>query len=148
MRKNPGFTLVEILAVIVIISILAGIATAAYTAVQKDARDNDRKSDVLILKAALERYFEDNGSYPIFAACQSSFNGCDVGTLSTALVPNYIDSIPTVPNGTNYKYIHPTGPPATTNAYELYVVRESDVDCVSGKDPSNWWWATTAACGY
>lgn len=147
MRRNSGFTLVEILAVIVIISILAGISTAAYLTVQKETRDNDRKSDVLVLKAALERYFEANGTYPIIAACQSSMGGCDTATLSSVLVPDYIDTIPSTPNGTNYKYIHGTGATATTT-YEIYVTRESDVDCATGKDPSNWWWTTTATCDY
>lgn len=48
--KNKGFTLVEILAVIVIIGILVGIATLGYTRIRKDT---DQK-DLLNLHSSLE----------------------------------------------------------------------------------------------
>lgn len=59
-----GFTLVELLVVIVIITILAGltISTIGY-AQQKAARDRT-KAEISALEVALESYKIDNGDYP------------------------------------------------------------------------------------
>ena len=62
--KQTGFTIVELLIVIVVIGILAAITIVAYTGVQGGARDAERKSDIAAAQKALEMYFVNNGSYP------------------------------------------------------------------------------------
>lgn len=65
MRKNmSGFTIIELLIVIVIIAILAAITLVAYNGVQVKARDSARSESVAQLQKALESYFVINGSYP------------------------------------------------------------------------------------
>lgn len=58
-----GFTLIEILVVVAIIGILAGIIVANLDTVRR-SRDSQRISDLLKIQTALEQYKADNGSYP------------------------------------------------------------------------------------
>lgn len=146
MKRHKGFTIVELITVIVVISILATIAVVASNYVQRQARDNERKSDVLVIKAALEKYYDANGTYPIYAACQSSGGGCDTSTLIPALVPGYIAQVPSAPTGANYKYVHHSSVTISAN-YGIYVTRETDTPCRTGNLYSTWW-SSTPMCGY
>lgn len=66
MRKNnqKGFTIIELLVVIVIIGILVALALPQLFAAQARGRDTDRKNELKNLQQKLESYFNDNGQYP------------------------------------------------------------------------------------
>ena len=65
MKKNFGFTLVELLVVISVIGILASIILVSFTGSQKQARDTQRKSDLRQYQLALENFAnKSNGLYP------------------------------------------------------------------------------------
>lgn len=55
-RSQAGFTIVELLIVIVVIAILAAISIVAYTGVQARARDSKRANDTAQIKKALLAY--------------------------------------------------------------------------------------------
>ncbi len=55
-RTKSGFTLVELLIVIVVIAILAAISVVAYNGVQERARNSKRVSDIAQIKKALLVY--------------------------------------------------------------------------------------------
>lgn len=57
---KKGFTLIEILVVIVIIAILAGLILIRIGSASKDARESKRKSDIAQIQEAI-RIFEANG---------------------------------------------------------------------------------------
>ena len=61
---TKGFTIVELLIVIVIIGILAALVVVTYQGVQAKARDTERKTDVRALHGQLEAYQAQNGKYP------------------------------------------------------------------------------------
>lgn len=63
-RKSTGFTIVELLIVIVVIGILAAITIVAYNGVQAKARDSARIAKVKSISKAIELYHADNGRYP------------------------------------------------------------------------------------
>jgi prepilin-type N-terminal cleavage/methylation domain-containing protein len=59
-----SFTLIELLTVIAIIAILAGLTLAAMNAVQKTALRNRARDEIAGIGNALESYKIDNGAYP------------------------------------------------------------------------------------
>lgn len=75
-RTTNGFTIVELLIVIVVIAILAAISVVAYTGVQARARDSIRKSDLAEIKKALTLYYTDEGDWvETGSGCGSNGNG-------------------------------------------------------------------------
>jgi len=64
-RLKKGFTLLEMLVVIGIISVLVSMGFVSYSTAQKKARDAKRKLDLGVIKNAMEQYYSlCNGSYP------------------------------------------------------------------------------------
>ena len=62
--KKFGFTIVELLIVIVVISILAAITVTAYNGIQSRARDTQLQSSATMWIKALKLYYADTGVYP------------------------------------------------------------------------------------
>jgi prepilin-type N-terminal cleavage/methylation domain-containing protein len=70
-NKNSSlyaFTLVELLAVVTIIGILAGLTLGAAGAVRRHGATSTAKAEVAALQAACDRYYADNNEYPIGTA--------------------------------------------------------------------------------
>ena len=65
-KSSQGFTLVELLVVVLILGVLSGVVLAVLNSsgIQQKARDSQRKSDLKIVQSALELYFADNRMYP------------------------------------------------------------------------------------
>lgn len=63
-KKNTGFTIIELLVVIVVIAILAGLVITSYLGVQQRGRDAERQTDMRELASALELFRTDKGFYP------------------------------------------------------------------------------------
>lgn len=63
-NQQTGFTIVELLIVIVVIGILAAITVVAYNGVQSRALDTTRLGDISKIQKALELYKIDKGVYP------------------------------------------------------------------------------------
>ena len=124
--KQAGFTIVELLIVIVVIGILASITIVAYNGIQQRGRDAQRRSDVATIAKALELYYLDNGAYPptpcaLGAGCKinSGWNTTADGTwsnLESYLVPKYISKLPTDPQAST------TTPAAISGGYNYDIV--------------------------
>ncbi|MEX2007566.1 MAG: prepilin-type N-terminal cleavage/methylation domain-containing protein [Candidatus Levyibacteriota bacterium] len=92
-----GFTLVELLIVIVIIGALTTLLMANFIGVRQRARDAQRKSDLRQIQSALELYRSDQGSYSqILPNCQSSIKSPDCATST------YMQTVPKDPMGSSY----------------------------------------------
>jgi general secretion pathway protein G len=64
MRHSRGFTIVELLIVIVVIGILAAITIVAYNGIQTRARTAEKVSDLSNVMKQLEMFYADKGYYP------------------------------------------------------------------------------------
>lgn len=72
MRKSrSGFTLVELLIVIVVIAILAAISVVAYSGVQTRARDAEQAKKFQAVMQLLQNFRTENDYYP----CSSDISG-------------------------------------------------------------------------
>lgn len=97
-RNQKGFTLVELMVVVVIIGILAAIAVPIYRNVQTNATENACRANIRTLEGVLEVWKADNNSesYP--------------DSLDVLVNQGYIKEKPTCPlNGGDYTYTQSTG---------------------------------------
>lgn len=120
--NQRGFTIVELLVVIVVIAILVALTLPNLFGLQKRARDDTRKNDLKNLQQALETYYNDNNRYP-----------ADLSALTT----QYINAVPTDPKGTAYTYTPSPSGCATTGgtpcaSYTLSSTLENTSDPAAG----------------
>lgn len=64
-KDQKGFTIVELLIVIVIIGVLASIVVVAYNGITSRAKDSSDKTVASQIAKVAQAYQADNGSYPI-----------------------------------------------------------------------------------
>lgn len=64
-KSNRGFTIVELLVVIVVIGILAAITIVSYSGVTTRARNTQAQSNANSAQSVAETYFADAGYYPV-----------------------------------------------------------------------------------
>jgi len=111
-NQNKGFTLIELVVVVAIIGILAGIGIATYSSANKKARDGKRKADIESIRSALEMYKADVGSYPD-----------DLSDLTAT--PVYIHDIPFVPPNSSPSTYEGGYSPSTNNVlYDICITLE------------------------
>lgn len=78
-RKNSGFTLVEIMIVVVIIGLLAAMAIPAFQKVRANSQDKAVTNNLRQLSSAADQYFLENGVTTVASSLL-------VGTQSTQYV--------------------------------------------------------------
>ncbi|MCA9332652.1 prepilin-type N-terminal cleavage/methylation domain-containing protein [Candidatus Saccharibacteria bacterium] len=66
-NKEQGFTIVELLIVIVVIGILAALVVTTFTGIQQKARNTERQTDIKAIHGQVEAYYAQNGRYPTLA---------------------------------------------------------------------------------
>lgn len=89
--KQGGFTLVEVLMVVVIIAVMAAIAIPKISSSSETARKNADIATAHQVKAALDRYQAENGIYPKKIPEEFSVSG---GTVTApSLIPKYISKL-------------------------------------------------------
>ena len=83
-QKQSGFTSVELLIVIVIIGILAGLVITTFVGIQARGRDSERQTDLKAIQGQLEAFYADKGYYPNATDLNdSAWRGTNKVTLDT-----------------------------------------------------------------
>jgi prepilin-type N-terminal cleavage/methylation domain-containing protein len=119
LREQSAFTLIELLAVITIIGILAGLTLGAAGAVRRHGANSTAKAEVAALQAACDRYYADNTTYPIGTASPTTFTA-PAG--ATALFTNLIGSATLSIAPTSKRYFEPKPAMVYTNASPNYFI--------------------------
>jgi len=117
-RKQGGFTLIEIMVVVVILGILAALVVPQVMNRPDQAKVTVAKGDIKAISAALDMYKLDNYSYP------STQQGLDALVEKPGGNPQpknwnrdgYLKRVPKDPWGNDYQYLSP----GTQGQFDLY----------------------------
>ncbi len=77
-KTQRGFTLMELLIVIILLGILIAAGISSFTSSLKKSRDSRRKNDLRQIAISLETFNNDNGHYPLSNA-EGQILGCTDG---------------------------------------------------------------------
>ena len=108
-RNNQGFTLIEVMVVILIIGVLAALVVPKVMSRPDEARITAAGQDIATVSQALNLYKLDNGRYP------TTEQGLAALVRKPTLPPvpenwkndGYLDRVPKDPWGTPYQYLQP-----------------------------------------
>lgn len=129
-KNQAGFTLMELLVVMVILGLVTTVGLGAFRSSQAKSRDARRKAELGQIAKALEVYYNDKGEYPETASIPAGgavFNDPDNPTTI------YMSKMPKDPRNINYTYER-----LAVNEYALFARLENtmDIDAAKfGSDP-------------
>lgn len=63
-KRQEGFTLIELVIVIILLCLLLSVVALTYSGVQAKNRNNQRQSEINTIKSQLEAYYVQNSKYP------------------------------------------------------------------------------------
>jgi general secretion pathway protein G len=134
-KLKSGFTIIELLVVMVILAVLVSVGLGSYISSQTKSRDARRKTDLQNIARALEIYYNDQGGYPV-----SSGNA---GIAGQPWGDPFVD--PDNPSETVYMNVLPADPSdgayyydSTDGTYfQLYAFLENENDGDLTKDGSD-----------
>src|SRR3954464_11577581 len=106
-RRSAGFTLVEVMVVVVILGVLAVLIVPRVVGRTDEARQAAAKHDIATIMQSLKLYRLDNGRYPTNDQGLQAL----VTTPTSAPAPSnwkpYLDKLPKDPWGNTYQYLSP-----------------------------------------
>jgi len=128
--NQDGFTLIEIMVVILILGLLATIVVQSLRGAADKAKKTKAQADLAEIKTALDRYYLDNGYYPTSDQGLTSLVSAPTGGRQPANYEQggYIEKVPLDPWGTPYFY---------QSDGNTYVLKSYGADGVEGGEGKN-----------
>lgn len=105
--KLCGFTLVEVLITLTVISFLAAVGLVVYSNVMQQGRNSTRQADLRSIQSALEQYYSDQFFYPTAISFDSPLKNSTGNPNSVSPGKTYLNNVPEDPTGT-VKYAYTT----------------------------------------
>jgi len=135
---SRGFTLIEVLVVVVILGILAAVVVPRIMDQPDQARVVKAKQDVRTLVSALNMYRLDNFVYP---STEQGLDSLASKPSGSPAAPNwktggYVEHLPQDPWGTDYQYLNP-GIHGEVDVYSLGADGQLGGDAINA-DIGNW----------
>ena len=132
--KKRGFTIIELLVVVMIIGLLTAVATSNYVTAQRHSRDSARKAQVYSIGSAVESYYAVNKSFPgkIASVTQNVASGAYGNCEQT-------DTVGDPNNSGQYSYVYfyyPGLQPTNSGAFDAKVTACNNRTSVDGYDPN------------
>lgn len=134
-KRQEGFTIVELLIVIVVIGILATLVIVTFTGIQQKARDSKRKTDVNAIQSSLENFYGSNNYYPTLT--QLNDNSGSTSWVSQNMKGFDVSALQD-PKGTSPTLISGTTPGATQYAYNVVNASGGSCDNTTGNECVNY----------
>ncbi|MDO8914930.1 MAG: type II secretion system protein [Coriobacteriia bacterium] len=103
--RQDGFTLVELMVVVLIIGILVAIAIPVFNNAAASARLKTCMSNQRLIEGAIQTYRATGAA--MFG--QGRFNGNGTASTADVLVPNYLKAAPVCPTSGRFYWIDATG---------------------------------------
>jgi len=138
-KNKPGFTLIELMAVIVILGILATIVAINVSPFLQRANLEKMRADISQVEKALELYRFNEMSYPTTDQGLEALITPHTDLRRPYLYPEngYINSVPQDPWGRNYLYLYPG---ELTKKFDIYSLGADGLEGGIGDntDIGNW----------
>ena len=129
-RSESGWTLIELLVVISLIMILSSIALASYRNSITSTKEAAMKSDLFLMRDAIDQYYADKGKYP--------------ESLDALVSESYLRTVPKDPftdSTTTWQTTEADAPPGTvsTSSPGIFEVKSgSQFTALDGSRYSEW----------
>ena len=126
-KRNSGFTLVEILIVVVILGILAAIVIPQFSNAASEANTANCKSNLQTLRSQIALFKIKNGDTP--PTCTTAGFAASADDAGNTMIPDYLQAIP----------VNPLSSTATIGA----TMATGTTDLSSGWDATGWYYNST-----
>ena len=127
-RSESGWTIIELMVVISLMAVLAGIATISYTTAIRRAQEAVLKEDLFRMRDAIDQYFADRVEFP--------------ASLDSLVSEGYLRTIPEDPitgSGTTWQTIMADYDPSNPLSQGIYNVKSgAEGLAIDGSPYADW----------